>query len=76
MDSLTEKYSNVATSVVGGRSYEGKEIRGVKISFGPGRKGVFMEGGIHAREWIAPATVTYILNELISSNNATVRAGP
>ncbi|KAF2890312.1 hypothetical protein ILUMI_15861, partial [Ignelater luminosus] len=74
MDFLAEKYSNVVTSMVGGRAYEGREIRGVKISFGPGRKGVFIEGGIHVREWIGPATVTYILNELVNSDNATVRA--
>lgn len=29
--------------------------------------------GIHAREWISPATVTYILNELLTSNDVNVR---
>lgn len=29
--------------------------------------------GIHAREWIAPATVTYILNELLTSTDPSVR---
>lgn len=69
-----EKYPGIVTSIVGGQSYEGREILGVKVSFGPGRKGVFIESGIHAREWIAPATVTYILNEFLSSKNASVRA--
>ncbi|KAF2892788.1 hypothetical protein ILUMI_13386 [Ignelater luminosus] len=74
MDSLARKYPDIVTPLVGGRSYEGREIRGVKLSFGTGKKGIFMEGGIHAREWISPATVTYMLNELLSSDNATVRA--
>ncbi|KAF2900585.1 hypothetical protein ILUMI_05602, partial [Ignelater luminosus] len=73
MDSLAEKYPNIVTSLIGGQSYEGREIRGVKLSFGPGRKGVFIEGGIHAREWISPATVTYLLNELLTSTNSTIR---
>lgn len=74
LDSLAEKYPDVVTTIVGGSTYEGREIKGVKVSFGPGRKGAFIEGGIHAREWISPATVTYILNEFLTSDNATVRA--
>lgn len=27
----------------------------------------FIVGGIHAREWITPASVTYIINELLSN---------
>ncbi|KAF2899310.1 hypothetical protein ILUMI_06866 [Ignelater luminosus] len=74
LDSLVERYPGIVTPIVGGRSYEGREIRGVKVSFGPGRKGAFIESGIHAREWIAPATVTYILNEFLNSKDASVRA--
>lgn len=32
-----------------------------------------MEGGIHAREWISPATSTYILNQLLTSNDSNVQ---
>ena len=28
---------------------------------------VFIEGGIHAREWISPATVTFIIHELVTN---------
>ncbi|TOF71443.1 hypothetical protein CGJ15_28030, partial [Vibrio parahaemolyticus] len=30
---------------------------------------IFIDGGIHAREWIAPATVTYIVNELVTHSD-------
>lgn len=67
-----------------GTSYEGRPIRGVKIAFGsaddatraaaePTKPGVFIEGGIHAREWISPAFVTYLINELLTSTNTSVR---
>ncbi|XP_058057671.1 zinc carboxypeptidase A 1-like [Anopheles bellator] len=57
-----------------GRSYQNRTLKGVKLSYGEGNPGVFLEGGIHAREWISPATVTYILNELITSKDPKVRA--
>uniref|UniRef100_A0A182WHJ4 Zinc carboxypeptidase A 1 n=1 Tax=Anopheles minimus TaxID=112268 RepID=A0A182WHJ4_9DIPT len=57
-----------------GRSHQNRTLKGVKLSYGEGRPGVFIEGGIHAREWISPATVTYILNELVNSEDAQVRA--
>lgn len=32
-----------------------------------------IEGGIHAREWISPATVTWIIKEFLESNDPEVR---
>ncbi|XP_011704931.1 PREDICTED: zinc carboxypeptidase-like, partial [Wasmannia auropunctata] len=61
-------------TVVGGKTYEGRPIKGVKVSFKPNNPGIFIEGGIHAREWISPATVMYILHQLLTSNNPEVRA--
>ncbi|XP_623922.2 zinc carboxypeptidase [Apis mellifera] len=60
--------------VVGGKTYEGRQIKGVKLNFGTNKPGIFLEGGIHAREWITPATLLYITNELLHSNNTDVRA--
>jgi len=74
LESLPGLYPGIVTTIIGGKSYEGRQIVGVKISFKEGNKGVFLEGGIHAREWIAPATVTYIANQLLTSNDTAVRA--
>ncbi|KAJ8723718.1 hypothetical protein PYW07_007698 [Mythimna separata] len=65
---LTETYPGIVTKIVGGSTYEGREIIGFKISHGEGRKAIFLEGGIHSREWISPATVNFIANELLTSN--------
>lgn len=51
MNSLPDLYPGKVSTVVGGKTYEGRQILGIKISFKPGNKGVFLEGGIHAREW-------------------------
>merc|ERR1712066_286187 len=29
---------------------------------------IFIEGGIHAREWISPATVTFIMKQLVENH--------
>ncbi|XP_071559723.1 zinc carboxypeptidase-like [Temnothorax nylanderi] len=73
LEELAEKYPNQVQIIVAGRTYEGREIKGVKIISGEGKRGIFIEGGIHAREWISPATVMYILHQLLTSNNSYVR---
>ena len=73
LDSLAKAYPDKVEVIVAGETYEGRLIKGVKLSFKKNNPGVFIEGGIHAREWITPATVTYILNEFLTSNNTEIR---
>jgi hypothetical protein len=35
------------------------------LQAGPGAPNVWLEAGIHAREWIAPAVATFIMRELV-----------
>jgi carboxypeptidase A2 len=74
LDDLVKQYPDKVQSIVGGKTYEGRQIKGVKISFKTNNPGIFLEAGIHAREWIAPATVMYILHQLLTSSNPEVRA--
>lgn len=74
LESLAARFPGIVEVVDAGRTYEGRSIKGVKVSFKSGNKGIFIEGGIHAREWIGPATVTYMLNELLTSTDSSVRA--
>jgi hypothetical protein len=54
-----------------GNSHEGRPINVFKISkSGAGRKGYWVDATIHAREWIATATVTKILNHLATGGDA------
>ncbi|CAK1545147.1 unnamed protein product [Leptosia nina] len=65
--------------IVGGKSYEGRKILGLRINT-PYEKGqretgkpvFFIESGIHAREWIAPATTTYFINQLLTSGDPDI----
>lgn len=51
-----------------GQSVEGRDLKLLKISNGqssPGKKAIFMDGGIHAREWISTATILYMIDQLV-----------
>ncbi|EAT37214.1 AAEL010776-PA [Aedes aegypti] len=72
LEKLASQYDQVEL-LDGGHSFENRSIKGVKVSYKSGNPGIFVEGGIHAREWISPATVAYILNELLTSTDPKVR---
>ncbi|XP_046833285.1 zinc carboxypeptidase-like [Vespa crabro] len=67
LDNLAKDYPDNVKVIIGGSSYEGRQIKGVKLSFGQNKSGIVIEGGIHAREWISPATVLYIIDRLLNS---------
>ncbi|XP_026333308.1 zinc carboxypeptidase A 1-like [Hyposmocoma kahamanoa] len=74
MSDIARVHSTVVTEIVGGESYEGRPIKGLKISHGPGRQVIFIESGIHSREWITMTTTCYIINELLTSNDEETKA--
>ncbi|XP_052061862.1 carboxypeptidase B-like [Mytilus californianus] len=66
--------SNRAQLHTAGKSYENKTIEYLKISTGGSKKAIFINGGLHAREWISPAVVLYLINQLAlnPSNNPVI----
>jgi len=53
-----------------GKTFEGRNLLAIRIfspnSNGEKKKSIWIDGGIHAREWISPATVNYILWSVLS----------
>ncbi|KAI5642824.1 zinc carboxypeptidase domain-containing protein [Phthorimaea operculella] len=74
MSDMAATHSDVVTQIVGGESYEGRQIKGLKISHGEAKKTIFIESGIHSREWITMTAACYIINELLTSTDEDVRA--
>ncbi|KAL7733177.1 hypothetical protein ACLKA6_004691 [Drosophila palustris] len=65
-DLATRFPSRVYVKTVGW-SYEKREMKTITITNGDGRankKVIFMDGGFHAREWISPAAVLYVIDQL------------
>lgn len=73
LHNMSEKYPKNIEIIIGGKTYEGRDIKGVKVSFKNNNPGVFIECGIHSYEWIATATGTYLINELLTSKDPSVR---
>ncbi|XP_076054215.1 carboxypeptidase B-like [Oratosquilla oratoria] len=69
MEYLANNYGHVATVEFVGKSYEGQDMKMLRLSTGGSNKpAVFVDGGIHAREWISPATVAYMMGKLVEES--------
>ena len=73
MEHMTAKFPNDLTLLDMGNSTQGVPIKGLKLARSKDNKSIFIESGIHAREWIAPATATYIINTLLTSGDVGVQ---
>jgi len=70
MDYLVEQYPDLVSTEDIGISYEGRTQRILKIckSGTCGQKpAMWIDGGIHSREWVSPAVVTYMMKELVEN---------
>uniref|UniRef100_A0A182QMS2 Peptidase M14 domain-containing protein n=1 Tax=Anopheles farauti TaxID=69004 RepID=A0A182QMS2_9DIPT len=76
ISNLESKYSDLITVSEIGKSYEGRPIPAVTITAphasyralrNSSRPVVFVDAGIHAREWAAPATAMYLISELVEN---------
>lgn len=56
-----------------GKSFEGRDIRGIKITKNEQNPIIFIDANIHAREWISSATAVWLINELLSNEDENVR---
>ena len=67
---LQDTYNFVCLERIG-RSYEGQEMVIAKVCKGGcGHKpAMWIDGGIHAREWISPAAVMWLLKELVENHS-------
>ncbi|XP_059477421.1 carboxypeptidase B-like [Neocloeon triangulifer] len=77
LDSVVADYPALASIIEIGNSFEGRPLRVLKLSNGPGKSGLFMESVIHAREWIGPPVLLYAINELtenLANNQAVLDA--
>jgi murein tripeptide amidase MpaA len=67
LDTQLALYPSNSRSFQVGQTFQGNTIRGIRIFKGGSAKpAVFLQGGIHAREWITVTTALYIIQELLA----------
>ncbi|XP_050533724.1 carboxypeptidase B-like isoform X1 [Daktulosphaira vitifoliae] len=70
---LSENYPHLVEILPIGETAEGRPLKVVKVSSGQLKEkmkkpAIWIDGGIHAREWISPAVALYILKQLVEDN--------
>ncbi|XP_063625628.1 uncharacterized protein LOC134797337 [Cydia splendana] len=68
LDDMQNNYPSICTTGVIGSSIENRDLTVLKVSnSNVGNARVWIDAGIHAREWIAPAVNTYIINYIVKN---------
>ncbi|KAF7418990.1 hypothetical protein HZH68_001643 [Vespula germanica] len=71
LDFLAQTYPDVCSVMNIGNSAEGRPLKVLRISNGKaGVPALWIDGGTHAREWISPAAVTYIIDYLVENSES------
>nr|XP_022916572.1 zinc carboxypeptidase-like [Onthophagus taurus] len=69
LENLAEQYPDNVEVGTFGTSSEGRSMSYIKIGNNPGNPTIVMDAGIHAREWISPATALYIIEQLVENQD-------
>ena len=65
---MASRYDFASVTSIG-KSYEGREMLVLRLEkAGHGKPNIWIEAGIHGREWIAPAMATYIIDQLLNND--------
>lgn len=74
IDYISQEYSDLVEIETIGKSHQGVPLRVIRIKpdeqNSTNIKSIWVDGGIHAREWIAVSSVLYLINELIYNRDA------
>ncbi|KAE9556717.1 hypothetical protein FO519_000123 [Halicephalobus sp. NKZ332] len=75
IQAVANKYSSFVSISSMGKSLQGREYFMLKIGYpstdGSQKNALFIDAGIHAREWIAPATALYTIGKLVTDSSYT-----
>ncbi|CAJ0934342.1 unnamed protein product, partial [Mesorhabditis belari] len=72
LDDVARIYPDIAKTFIAGTTNEGREMKGIKIG-NPAedttKRVVWIDGGMHAREWASVHTALYFIKQLVENYN-------
>jgi len=69
MECMAANFNDRAKLITIGKSSEGRPLLVMKIGTEDQNKpAAFIDGGIHAREWVSPAAVTYVIQRMLEGS--------
>jgi hypothetical protein len=54
------------SSYITGQTYENRDLNVIVLGASEGKRSIWMDCGIHAREWISPASCIYMIDKFLS----------
>ncbi|KAG1939183.1 carboxypeptidase A5 [Pimephales promelas] len=67
MDMLVAENSNLVSKIVIGQSYESRPLNVLKFSTGANRPGIWIDTGIHSREWVTQASGICFAKKIVTN---------
>lgn len=66
LEAIAHDFPNTTTLIDIGKSSEDRDLRVIKIGRKDGKpkRKVWLDAGLHAREWIAPATAMFVVHKV------------
>jgi hypothetical protein len=65
-------FPTIARVISIGKTFEGRDMSAIIINKSANKPVIFVEAQIHAREWIAGAVATYLINALLHSTDPVI----
>ncbi|KAF4094253.1 hypothetical protein AMELA_G00011190 [Ameiurus melas] len=66
IDMLVQENPGFVSKIVIGKSYEGRPLNVLKFSTGANRPGLWIDTGIHSREWVTQASGTWFAKKIVT----------
>ncbi|XP_034232926.1 zinc carboxypeptidase-like [Thrips palmi] len=70
LERLAVLHAGLVDVVRGGRSFEGRPIKGVRLFPGKDKPRLFIEAGMHAQEWITTSTACWLIHRVLQADEA------
>jgi len=73
LDDIVSANPDIASTYIAGKTYENRNLKVLKLKQPSATRSIWVDCGIHAREWISPATCVYMVDKMIKEFRAGKR---